>query len=82
VQATTHRFDEDTHAGAVVTDDGRVHPFDAAAFDASGLRHVRLGQRLTVRLDPAGRRVVALSLGTIGALDRVDPSTDGPSPEA
>ena len=50
----------------------RLKARDAAAFDASGLRHLRVGQRLTVSLDPAGRRVVALALGTIGALDRAD----------
>ena len=70
MQATIHRFDPDTHAGSVVADDGVVHPFDAAAFATSGLRHLRVGQRLTVTLDPEGRRVVALSVGSIGALDR------------
>jgi 2-phospho-L-lactate guanylyltransferase len=70
VQASTHRFDEETHDGAVIADDGVVYPFDAAAFAGSGLRHLRVGQRLTVTLDEAGRRVVALRLGTIGALDR------------
>ena len=72
VQASSHRFDAETHTGSVIADDGVVYPFDAAAFDASGLRKLRVGQRLTVRLDPAGRRVVALALGTIGALDRAD----------
>jgi hypothetical protein len=70
VQATTHRFDPDTHEGAVIADDGVVYPFDAAALAAAGLRHLRVGQRLTVTLDAEGRRAVAVSLGSIGALDR------------
>lgn len=70
MQASTHRWDPATGDGAVVADDGAVYPFDAAAFAASGLRHLRVGQRLTVTLDAPGRRVVALSVGTIGALDR------------
>jgi 2-phospho-L-lactate guanylyltransferase len=78
VQATSYRYDADTRTGSVVADDGVVLPFDAAALDASGLRHLRPGQRLTVRLDPAGRRVVALALGTIGALDRVEPEPEQP----
>ena len=70
MQASTHRWDETTGAGAVVADDGVVYPFDAAAFAASGLRHLRVGQRLTVTLDASGNRVTALALGTVGALDR------------
>jgi hypothetical protein len=74
VQATSHRFDPETHEGAVIADDGAVYPFDAAAFDGSGLRHLRAGQRLTVVLDAAGTRVTSLRLGTTGALDLDDPA--------
>ena len=73
MQASTHRFDPATGDGAVVADDGVVYPFDAAALAASGLRHLRVGQRLTVTLDAAGTRVTSLALGTIGALDRATP---------
>jgi hypothetical protein len=68
VQATVHRFDPVTHEGSVVTDAGELLPFDAQAFAGSRLRHVRLGQRLTVTVEGAGSqaRVVALSLGTVG----------------
>jgi 2-phospho-L-lactate guanylyltransferase len=66
MQATVHRFDPATHDGALLTDDGLVLRFDADAFSASGLRHLRVGQRLTVRLDEDGR-VAALRLGTVGA---------------
>jgi hypothetical protein len=70
VQACIHRYDAETRTGAVISDDGVVHPFDADAMAASGLRVLRVGQRLTVTLDPAGSRVTSLALGTIGALDR------------
>ena len=73
MQASTHRWDPATSTGSVVADDGVVYPFDAAAFAASGLRHLRVGQRLTVTLDAAGTRVTALALGTVGALDRESP---------
>jgi hypothetical protein len=82
VQASTHRWDAATGAGAVVADDGVVYPFDAVVFGASGLRHLRVGQRLTVTLDASGSRVTALALGTIGALDRAAAAGDaaGPAP--
>jgi hypothetical protein len=68
MQATVHRFDPGTSSGAVVTDDGVVVPFAADAFGTSGLRHVRVGQRLTVTLtgDGPGRSVTTMSLGTVG----------------
>jgi len=68
VQATVHRFDAVTRSGSVVTDTGLLLPFDADAFATSSLRHVRTGQRLTVRVvgEDADVRVVAMSLGTVG----------------
>jgi hypothetical protein len=68
VQATVHRFDPATGAGSVITDAGLVLPFDAGAFDASRLRHVRTGQRLTVKVEGEGPEmvVVAMALGTVG----------------
>lgn len=48
-QATVSEFDPDTGAGAVLHDDGRPERFPGAAFQAGGLRLLRLGQR--VRLD-------------------------------
>jgi 2-phospho-L-lactate guanylyltransferase len=70
VQATVYRFDADVHVGSVLTDDGLVVPFGAAAFATSGLRHLRPGQRLTVELTDAassGRsvQVAAMRLETI-----------------
>jgi hypothetical protein len=68
MQATVHRFDAGTRSGTVVTDGGLLVAFDAEAFGASRLRHVRTGQRLTVVLEGTGAevRVVAMSLETVG----------------
>ncbi len=64
MQATVFRYDPETLTGAVITDQGRVLPFDEPALLASGLRHLRPGQRLTAELDDEGR-VSALHLGSI-----------------
>ena len=48
MQASVHRFDPATGEGSVLLDDGRELAFDSAVFDASGLRHLRAGQRLSV----------------------------------
>ena len=63
VQATVRTFDETTRCGDVLTDDGATISFDAAAFDASGLRLLRLGQRVRLRQDDAGR-VRSLTIAT------------------
>lgn len=64
MQATVHHFDVTTGSGSVIRDDGVVLAFDADAFDRSGLRHLRLGQRLDVETGPTGE-VTGLRLGTI-----------------
>lgn len=64
MQATVHRFDPETLSGSVLRDDGVEMPFDAAAFAASGLRLLRLGQRLTV--DVTDERVTALRIVGVG----------------
>jgi 2-phospho-L-lactate/phosphoenolpyruvate guanylyltransferase len=50
VQATVHQFDVTTGAGSVLLDDGTRLPFAAPAFEDSGLRLLRPGQRLTVEV--------------------------------
>lgn len=65
MQASVHTFDPDTHEGSVLRDDGLELPFGAAAFEASGLRLLRLGQRLTV--DVVDDAVIALRIVGIGA---------------
>lgn len=59
------RYEPQTRAGSVITDQGVLLPFGEQAMYASGLRHLRPGQRLTVELDDETGLVVALSLGTI-----------------
>ncbi len=64
MQATVHRYDEQTRSGSVLQDDGVEVPFDAAAFDTSGLRLLRLGQRLTVEVEDG--RVTQLFIVGVG----------------
>jgi 2-phospho-L-lactate/phosphoenolpyruvate guanylyltransferase len=53
-QATVRSFDPVTRGGDVLLDDGTVLAFEASAFDPSGLRLLRLGQRVRLHLDAAG----------------------------
>lgn len=48
MQASVHSFDPATGQGEVLLDTGRLLPFDGQVFGASGLRHLRLGQRLSI----------------------------------
>jgi hypothetical protein len=66
MQATSYTFDPRTRCGSVLLDDGTPLPFDAAAFDAGGLRLLRSGQRVRVRVEGEGaeRRVVFVTLQT------------------
>jgi 2-phospho-L-lactate guanylyltransferase len=54
MQATVRRFDPRTRSGDVLLDDGSVLGFPARAFDASGLRLLRLGQRVRLELADDG----------------------------
>lgn len=65
MQATVHRFDDQTRSGSVLQDDGVEVPFDARAFDASGLRLLRVGQRLTVEIEDG--QVTRLFIVGVGA---------------
>jgi 2-phospho-L-lactate guanylyltransferase len=56
-------FDTATGNGAVLLDDGTRVPFPAAAFAASGLRLLRVGQR--VRLESSGGAVARVALVTM-----------------
>jgi len=64
VQATVRSYDSTSRAGSVLLDDGSPLEFDAAAFDAGGLRLVRLGQRVRLDTDPAGA-ITRLTLATL-----------------
>jgi hypothetical protein len=54
VQATVRHFDPATRCGDVLLDDGSVKQFQAAAFEPSGLRLLRIGQRVRLAVDTDG----------------------------
>ena len=47
-------FDEQAHHGSLLLDDGTALAFGDAAFTASGLRLLRVGQRIRVERSPDG----------------------------
>ncbi len=65
VQATVATFDAGTASGTLLCDDGSALAFDREAFEQSGLRLLRLGQRLRIVVDRE-QRVVEISLITMG----------------
>jgi cold shock CspA family protein len=54
MQGTVATFDERTGAGSVLLDDGAEVRFPASAFTASGLRLLRIGQRVRLDRDDTG----------------------------
>ncbi|MFD7893858.1 hypothetical protein ACFV0C_25810 [Streptomyces sp. NPDC059568] len=66
MQATSYTYDSETRSGSVLLDDGTPLEFDAAAFDAGGLRMLRVGQRVRIETEGegAGRRVTLVTLYT------------------
>jgi 2-phospho-L-lactate guanylyltransferase len=54
MQGTVATFDERSRSGTLLLDDGVELAFPAAAFDASGLRLLRLGQRVRIERGPSG----------------------------
>ena len=71
MQASVHRFDDETGAGSVLLDDGREVPFGGAVFAASALRHLRSGQRVSVELDEGGAELSRLWIVGIGDDERI-----------
>jgi hypothetical protein len=67
VQATVRHFDPRDRSGTVLLDDGVELPYDRAAFDAGGLRLVRVGQRVRIEVagEPPARRVTFLTVHTL-----------------
>jgi len=67
VQATVRSYVPETRSGSVLLDDGTELPFDRRAFDRGGLRHVRFGQRVRIRVEGVGpaARVTSLTLATL-----------------
>lgn len=54
MQGTVATFHPATKSGTLLLDDGSEVAFPAAAFDASGLRLLRLGQRVRVEYGADG----------------------------
>lgn len=54
MQGTVATYDPHTHTGTLLLDDGSELTLPADAFERSGLRLLRQGQRLVVEADPAG----------------------------
>lgn len=57
MQGTVASYDAQTRSGTLLLDDGTEVAFPAAAFDASGLRLLRLGQRVRIEHDESGAMI-------------------------
>jgi 2-phospho-L-lactate guanylyltransferase len=64
VQGTVATFDPASGSGSVLLDDGTPVEFPATAFAASGLRLLRVGQRVRLRYGPDGT-IATVSLITM-----------------
>ncbi|WP_446665464.1 hypothetical protein [Flexivirga sp. B27] len=69
MQATIHTFDEETGTGAVLTDNGRLLTVEHSTFAKSHLRHLRVGQRVSIEVDGGG--VSRLWIEGIGTGQRI-----------
>lgn len=63
MQGTVKTYDTTTRSGVIVDDERGEHPFDGQSFAGSGLRMLRLGQRVRFTLD--GQRVRDLNILTL-----------------
>lgn len=54
MQGTVATYDPDSRSGTLLLDDGSELTYPAAAFEASGLRLLRLGQRVRIERDQSG----------------------------
>lgn len=68
MQATVHTFDPATSVGSVILDTGKVVPFEPAVFEQSTLRHLRVGQRLSIEVtgDPESGQAALSRLWLVG----------------
>ncbi len=66
--ATVREHDVATGSGSVLLDDGRRIPYDDTAFRAGGLRLLRSGQRVRIRVDgdltSGAATITAITLAT------------------
>lgn len=68
-QATVHDYSADDATGEVIMDNGRVLPFSADVMHRSGLRLLRIGQRLNFELGADG--IERLWLDGIGSGQKI-----------
>jgi len=64
MQGTVANFDEQLHHGSLLLDDGTAVEFGAEAFDASGLRLLRIGQRVRIEHADTGH-ITRITLPTL-----------------
>ncbi len=78
VQATVRRYSTENRTGDVLLDDGTLLAFGPDAFERSGLRLLRLGQRVRIAVAGVGpqRHVVFLTLATFPTDSDLDPARD------
>lgn len=76
MQATVRGFDPASRSGTVFLDDGAVVAFGAAAFDRSGLRLLRPGQRVAIARGPGGA-ITGLTLATFPLPGPAGPGAPG-----
>jgi 2-phospho-L-lactate guanylyltransferase len=69
MQGTVATYDPQTRSGTLLLDDGTEVAFPAPAFDASGLRFLRVGQRVRVGHAPSGE-ISLVTLPTFGPTDK------------
>lgn len=50
MQASVHQYNDESGSGSVLLDDGREIPFDGKVLDASGLRRLHPGQRVSIEM--------------------------------
>lgn len=67
MQATVRSFDAATRCGTVLLDDGIELVYDRGAFDAGGIRLLRVGQRVRIETSDgdSGRTVTFLTIATL-----------------
>ncbi|BCB82141.1 hypothetical protein GCM10022251_45850 [Phytohabitans flavus] len=63
MQGTVATYDPETRSGTLLLDDGTEIVYPSEAFAASGLRLLRLGQRVRIDRDESGQ-VTRLTLPT------------------
>jgi len=65
MQGTVATYDPETRSGTLLLDDGTEIAYPPEAFAGSGLRLLRLGQRVRIDRDESGQ-VTRLTLPTFG----------------